>query len=93
MFKQAVNFQQKHFSNSFTHLLSSGSNEFWHKPSAVTCGGGERLCSTAYGTPGTAHSGCRPCLPPSPCSASSGEEGAWGPGPKYNQSQCETVYL
>lgn len=87
-------FSRNIFSDSFTPLLLySGSNKFKHKNSIVTCGDEERLCSTAYGTPGTVHSVCLPYLPPSPYSASSGEVEALGPDPKYSQSQCETVYL
>lgn len=71
----------------FTEALLTCPNSF------VTCGDGEKLCSTAYGTPGTAHSACLPYLPPSPYSASLGEVEALGPDPECNQSQCETVYL
>lgn len=59
----------------------------------LTFAGGGRLCSTAFGTLGTAHSGCHPSLPPSPCSASSEEGGASDLDPKYTRNLYGRVCL
>lgn len=59
----------------------------------LTFAGGGRLCSTAFGTLGTAHSGCHPSLPPSPCSASSEEGGTSDLDPKYTRNLYGRVCL
>lgn len=59
----------------------------------LTFEGGEKLCSTVYGTLGIVRSVCRPFLLPFLYSASLEEEEALGPYPKYIQSLCGRVCL
>ena len=59
----------------------------------LTFEGGEKLCNTVYGTPGTAHSVCLPFLLPFLYSASLEGEEASDPGPRYIQSLCGRVCL
>lgn len=59
----------------------------------LTFAGGERPCNTAFGTLDTAHSACRPFLPPSLYSASLEEEEALDLDPRYTQNLCGRVCL
>lgn len=59
----------------------------------LTCEGEEKPCNTACGTPGTAHFGCPPFLPPFLYSASLEGEEASDPDPRYIQSLCGRVCL